>query len=466
MYDFSIQQLTSSFEGQTRLLGTAEDLTPEKAATLGAVFGNYLGGEDAVVVTARDYRKDTRMVSRAFNAGLISVGTTVFELHACSFPVLEFALRRFSAHAGVHFATSHREPKKIAIRFLDETGSEITWTDIYPPRKKHVTIKRAPPEKIADIISIQQANEIYLSAIHSALKFDAVKERNFSIVVDCSLGPVAEVLPNLLSSYGCKVLTLNAYKPESIPESLPSPNSLMILSRTVIAAKADLGVVFDPKGSRVLFVDEMGKVVDPHIVASILIKQKMVGREPGAVVLVETLWMLEEWLKSSFIPTYLVEDMPGSLSRTVKFHRALFAANDKGNYIHPTFSNESEPFVTTLFILWALAQENERLSILSEKNNYINKLYITEDSYRISCDPAEFFSKLYSLNVNKKVINTLNGIKIQYSTRSWVHIFTDLIPNIINIHVCSKDQEERKDILLETKELIKKVENEILMRTE
>jgi len=69
-----------------RLAGSAEELSPETAATLGTVLGTYLGGEEAVVVTARDYRKDTRMVSRAFNAGLISVGTTVFELHACSQP--------------------------------------------------------------------------------------------------------------------------------------------------------------------------------------------------------------------------------------------------------------------------------------------------------------------------------------------------------------------------------------------
>ncbi|TET78703.1 MAG: hypothetical protein E3J43_04240, partial [Candidatus Heimdallarchaeota archaeon] len=93
---------------KNRLAGTASELSPERAATLGALLGSYLGGEEAVVVSARDFRKDTRMISRAFSSGLISVGTTVFDLHASSLPVVQFALRRFSAHAGIHLAAAHR----------------------------------------------------------------------------------------------------------------------------------------------------------------------------------------------------------------------------------------------------------------------------------------------------------------------------------------------------------------------
>ncbi|MCK4972236.1 MAG: hypothetical protein KAS52_02885 [Candidatus Heimdallarchaeota archaeon] len=253
----------SKLNRKDRLSGTASELSPEVASTLGAILGSYLGGEEAVVISARDFRKDTRMISRAFNAGLISVGTTVFELHASSLPVLQFALRRFSAHAGVHFAAAHRSPEKINIRVFDQTSIELQFSEIFSDEKiKNSKIIRSKPEKIADILSVKQANDLYRAALGSALGKDILREKNFSIVLDCALGPMSEVFPNILAEIGCNVLTLNAFKPEGIPESLPSPNSLSILSRTVVAAKGDLGIAFDPSGSRVIFFDENGKVLD------------------------------------------------------------------------------------------------------------------------------------------------------------------------------------------------------------
>ncbi|MHA1687469.1 MAG: hypothetical protein ACTSYD_13885 [Candidatus Heimdallarchaeaceae archaeon] len=444
-----------------RLVGSAEDLTPEIAATLGALFGEYIGGEDAVVVTARDYRKDTRMVSRAFNAGLISVGTTVFELHSCSFPVLEFALRRFSAHAGVQFAATHRQPSKIAIRFFNQTGVEIPSNEIYKGEKlQSPKIKRAPPSKIADIVSVQQANELYQAAVRSALNLDIFEAKKITVVVDCALGPVAEAYPALLSSVGIDVLTLNSYVPSSIPESLPSPKSLAIMSRTIIAAKADMGIAFDSKGSRVLFFDETGKIIDAHAILAMLIEQKMVGREEGTVVFSKSLWLLNDWLKSKNIKAYFVEDYPGNISKTMQFHRSLFGGNERGNYIHPTFSNESEPFVTALLILRELAQNGrfKYLSQLIEQYDVVNHAYLKEELYYPLNQPVEFFTKLYEQKLEYKKINTLNGIKIIFSDKSWAHLSTRLIPQRLYIQACAEEKEEREKILEYCKALIEKIE--------
>ena len=456
-YDFDF------LERKNRLSGSALELTPEIASTLGAILGSYLGGEEAVVITGRDYRKDTRMISRAFNAGLISVGTTVFELHSCSLPVLQITLRRFSAHAAVHFAAAHRSPTKINIRIFDQTGIEFPYKEIYHfDKMKKLEIKRAPPEKIADIISVNQATDIYQAAIKSALNLEVIRDKNFSVVVDCSLGPVAEVMPNILASIGCKVLTLNAFRPEGIPESLPSPTSLSILSRAVLAAKADLGICFDPSGSRVIFVDESGYLIDSHSIVAVLLQSKMVGREGGHIVLSETLWLLEDWLKRNKFQVLFASDAPGQLSRSAQFSRALFGANEQGNYIHPTFSNESEPFVTTLLLLKALAQHTEtnHISSIFNENEIVNQIYLTEHTYTLHSNPEEFFRKLYEADNENKVINTLKGLKILYGPRQWVHIYSFVIPSKLTIKVCSESQEDRRKMLEETKNLIESLDQQ------
>ena len=457
-YDFS------HLSRKNRLAGTASELSPEKASTLGAFLGSYLGGEEAVVVSARDFRKDTRMISRAFNAGLISVGTTVFELHACSLPVLQFAIRRFSAHAGVHFAAAHRSPEKINVRMFDQTGIEIPFSEIFASDKiQNKKIKRASPEKIADILSVQQANDLYRSAISSALGMDALREKNFSIVVDCALGPVAEIFPNVLAELGFNVLTLNSFKPEGIPESLPSPNSLSILSRTVVAAKGDLGIAFDPSGSRVLYIDENGKIIEPHIVATILIEQKMIGREEGLVILTDTLWTLEKWMKENNVSVKFSQDTPGEISRSMQFNRAIFGANEQGNYIHPTISNESEPFASTLLLLSAFARDDKHryISSFAEEKDAMDKSLLQETTYSLFSDAESLFKRLYETDKEYATINTLHGVKIIENENAWSQIKTTIVPNKVALKVCAKDDVQREKLMEKTLQIVETVDNEI-----
>ena len=449
---------------KNRLAGSASELSPEIASTLGAIFGNYLEGEDAVVVSARDFRKDTRMISRAFNAGLISVGTTVFELHACSLPVLQFAIRRFSAHAGVHFAAAHRSPEKINVRMFDQTGIELPFSEVFAFEKiNKKEIKRAPPEKIADILSVKQANDLYRSAISSALGMDVLREQNFSIVVDCALGPVAEIFPNILAELGFNVLTLNSFNPEGIPESLPSPNSLSILSRTVVAAKADLGIAFDPSGSRVLYIDETGKIIEPHIITTILTENKMVGRDKGLIILTDTLWTLENWLKENNITAIYSHDTPGEISRSMQFNRAIFGANEQGNYIHPTISNESEPFASTLLLLSAFARNEKHryISSFAEEKNVIDKNIIEETTYSLFSDAENLFKRLYIADNEYKTLNTLHGVKIIENSEAWCQIQTTIVPNKVAIKVCAKSKEQREKLMEKTIHLVERIDNEI-----
>ena len=453
----------SNLKRKNRLAGTASELSPEIASTLGAILGTYLGGEEAVVVSARDFRKDTRMISRAFNAGLISVGTAVFELHACSLPVLQFALRRFSAHAGVHFASAHRSSEKINVRIFDQTGIEIPFPEIFN-KEKIKPIKRAPPEKIADILSVKQANDLYRAAISSALGMDILRDQKFSVVVDCALGPVAEVFPNIIAELGFNVLTLNAFHPEGIPESLPSPTSLSILSRTIVAAKADAGIAFDPSGSRVIFFDENGKMIEPHVVTTILLQNKMIGRDKGHVILSETLWPLEDWLRENNITVDFSNEYPGEISRKIQFQRAIFGANEQGNYIHPTISNESEPFASILLLLSSFARdENHRyLSTFVEKSDFINKEYIERKTYSPYSKADVLLRKLYESDNENTIINTLNGVKMICGKATWCQISTGILPNKLTLRVYAKERSEREKLMKDVTTKVEKIDEEIM----
>ena len=83
------------------------NMIPETLCLFGAATGTYIGGKGNVIVTGRDYRRDSRMLKRAFSGGLLSVGIDVMDLHAAPAPVVQFAVRRFGAQAGILFSCGH-----------------------------------------------------------------------------------------------------------------------------------------------------------------------------------------------------------------------------------------------------------------------------------------------------------------------------------------------------------------------
>ena len=83
---------------------------------------------------------------------------------------------------------------------------------------------------------------------------------------------------------------------------------------------------------------------------------------------------------------------PGEISKTLQFHRAVFGANEQGNYIHPTISNESEPFVSTLLLLSSFARDEKHkyISTFVEERDVCNKEIYEDKTYSLVSNPKLF----------------------------------------------------------------------------
>ncbi len=89
-------------------------------------------------------------------------------------------------------------------------------------------------------------------------------EGAFKIVVDCAFGGTGPLLPSILGSLGCDLLSLNAYVDEHKASLGFESLSLNIqqVSRLVKDSGADLGAVIDSSGERVFLIDDKGRHVD------------------------------------------------------------------------------------------------------------------------------------------------------------------------------------------------------------
>lgn len=343
-------------------------LVPELATELGSALGT-IAGEGAVVVTARDNYPPSRMIKRAFAAGLMSTGVTVLDFHAATTPELVFAIKRLGAKAGVQFTVSSVERESIAAKLFDSQGLVFPidkLEDIYQ-RAKSKRVVRALPNLIGWVTYAEYVHDIYSAAVASYIDMNSISSKRFMVICDVNFGPSSEVLPILLSEAGTESLLLNSHRPPArgIIAHIPSPDSITLLSRLVRSANATLGAAFCADATRVQLIDDEGRPLTSEELVGIVFETA----PPGASIVISEAMSdsVEELAKRRGIRLVRVR---GSFYGMQKFAKRIgaYAAVTCGNEVaFLDFSPAPDGLLATLKTLELLARTGEQLSGLRDR---------------------------------------------------------------------------------------------------
>ena len=115
----------------------------------------------------------------------------------------------------------------------------------------------------------------YLNLYINFLKKYINLKRPLRVVFDCSNGTTGLIIKHLFTDKGLKIKSYFLYaKPDgNFPGHGPNPIStgaMDFLKKEVVTKKADLGIIFDADGDRVLFVNDGGDEVSAEEVALLL----------------------------------------------------------------------------------------------------------------------------------------------------------------------------------------------------
>ncbi|NHJ26083.1 MAG: hypothetical protein EAX89_16010 [Candidatus Lokiarchaeota archaeon] len=446
-----------------RIIGKANYIfTPEIASSIGAIHGSMVNTDETVVI-GRDYHNDSRMLKRAYTSGVMSTGVSVLNLSDCTYPLLQFTIRRFGASGGSYFSGGHLYSEDVGVRFVDAGGIEFSPLDIkkiiesynsYPKQ-----IRRVEPRRIGQIIAIPQTQDVYIKSLEQFVDKKSISSANLKIVVDCSFGPTGKITPLLVNEIGVEIIALNTHYRERSDVPVPSINTIKNTAEIVKASQSHLGVCFDVDGSRILVVDENGLEINYEDLFMLFVAydKKIQNSKPSTIITTPSISpVVKEFIEDSGFPVKLIQNDPGEISRQIREERACFAAADTLKYYFPSYAPFSDGNFILLKILEIMTEQKDLISSLTRgfpKGIKVNRSIpvsdkIVETIHNRLIDFAEEHGFKYQDIINElKIIG--DGV--------YVNIKVALNRNALILSAESEDKTKSDEIMKELSKIISKL---------
>ncbi|MCC6729059.1 MAG: mannose-1-phosphate guanyltransferase [Chthonomonadales bacterium] len=429
------------------------EITPDFATKLGAAYGAYLK-PGSTVITARDSGLAARMTKRAIIAGLMSVGCHVLDMRSMPLPIMRHTVRGSAAAGGMYVRTSPESSRQLLVEFLDPDGIYLSKA----AERKVETIffredfGRADVEQIGTLEFASRSIEEYQEDYARHVGKEAIAGRGFKVVADFAFGRVASVFPMILGRLGCDIVALNAFVDVSrTPRTADARQALLPnLVQIVRTLRADMGVMFDNEGERLVIVDERGEVIGGNDL--LMLFAVMVARtRPDAHVAVP--------VTAPGRIEHLVGLHGGQVHRTKTDVRSLmatgsrrdnkepqadFAGDTSGGFIFPEFQ-------TVFDSMYAFGKLLEMLAVtglsLSEIAGQIPPVHIAEATVRCPWEvKGRIMRELTREAESRGDVELVDGIKVCTDT-SWALVLPDASEPYFHVYAEGTSEEGAGELL-------------------
>jgi phosphomannomutase len=231
-----------------------------------------------------DARVHSRELYRSVAAGLMDEGRAVTGAGLASTPQLHFSQVHGGFEAGAMITASHNPPEYHGCKVYDGAGGSVSYEKGLDRVEALVAEIPAPPSVPARTFAeIDGVDEYVAFVVENAAKGGRLPGK---VVIDVSNGSAGRVFSRLVERLGLDALILNAEPDGRFPNHDPNPlkeSSRRQAAEAVRARKADVGVVLDGDGDRILFIDEKGQGIENYFL-SCLVAEELLAARPGAAI--------------------------------------------------------------------------------------------------------------------------------------------------------------------------------------
>jgi len=435
--------LIKSISGIRGTIGgpVGQGLTPLDVVKYAAAYGTWVktqATDSRLIVIGRDARISGDMVSRLVAATLQGLGLDVCDLGLSTTPTVEMAVPAKRAAGGIILTASHNPKQWNALKLLNATGEFISEADgqqVLALAESEV-FEFAPVTKLGQYTTDNTFLKKHIKAILALplVDVEAIRARNFRVVVDAVNSSGGFAVPQLLEALGvttveklhCEPTGDFAHNPEPLPEHLRD------IAKVLEKGGFDLGIVVDPDVDRLALVSENGEMFGEEYtlvaVADYVLRTLGGGNTVSNLSSTRALRDVTEKAGGQYAAAAVGEV---NVVTKMKETNAVIGGEGNGGIIYPELHYGRDALVGIALFLTHLAKSGLTMSRM--RNAYPgyfiskNKIELTADID--TDDVLAQMKKRYA----KQPVNTIDGVKIEFD-KEWVHLRKSNTEPIIRIY--------------------------------
>jgi phosphomannomutase len=427
------------------------NLTPADIMKFTLAFGTWVLEQEGnrKVVIGRDARVSGEMVNNIVVGSLLSIGIDVVDLGLSTTPTVEIAVHEEKAGGGIIITASHNPKQWNALKLLNSHGEFISAKA--GEELLQIAENRTIEFEEVNALGTYSKDDSYIDRhIEKILKLklvdvEAIKARNFKIVIDCvnSTGGIA--MPKLLKALGVEQVTELYTEPNGLfphnPE--PLPENLNELSLTVKKTNADLGLCVDPDVDRLAFVCEDGNMFGEEYTLVAVADYVLKNKKGNTVSNLSSTRALRDVTEKAGCEYHASAVGEVNVVEKMKEVKAVIGGEGNGGIIYPELHYGRDAMVGTALFLSHLAKFGKTISLLrsSYPSYYIAKKKVDLD---LSTNIDLLFEEIEN-KYRKQPINTIDGVKIEFDN-DWVHLRRSNTEPIIRIYAESSSETTANNI--------------------
>lgn len=446
--------LIKSISGFRGTIGgkTNENLTPLDIVKFASAYGTWLKQQSAgpkKVVLGRDARMSGKMVSNLVEQSLIALGIDVIQLGLSTTPTVEICVIFEQADGGIILTASHNPKQWNALKLLNHKGEFVN-------AEEGKTILKLALNEDFDYVDIDHLGKVFsnenslqkhIDAIvnYPLVDINAIKNAQFSIVIDAINSSGAFAVPQLLHAIGVTNITLLnaemdgnfAHNPEPLKEHLSE------LCNQVIITKSDLGIAVDPDVDRLCFVSEDGELFGEEYTLVAIADYVLQHKKGSTVSNLSSTRALRDITENRGCSYFASAVGEVNVVEKMKQENAVIGGEGNGGIIVPDLHYGRDALIGIALFLTHLAKLKKSAAALKASLPIYfmskKKMELTES---ISLD------KIYAVLENQfssYTINKIDGMKIDFE-KKWVHLRPSNTEPIIRIYTEAPSQSEADEL--------------------
>ncbi len=317
-----------------------QSLTPAHALEFVGAYAAYLWDqelqihhEQPLVLLARDTRTSGEMMRHAALAALIGSGCRVIDLGIVSTPTLQLAIPFHQADGALCITASHNPADWNALKFFQPNGMYLdkAMGSEFLRKREAKEFYSAAWDKMGSVESDVSATERHIQKVLDFVDVEAIRAKNYKVVLDGCNGAGNTVSPRLLEILGCEVVHINKELDGIFPHNPePLPQNLVQLCEAVKEHGGDIGFAHDADADRVAIVTNDGEFIGEDYSLVWAVAHILKNHKRGPVVTnLSTSMAVEAVAKPFDCPVYRAP--VGDINVSGKMHEVGAVIGGEGN---------------------------------------------------------------------------------------------------------------------------------------